>query len=280
MKRRGYCALSKTILSGEATENVVVSIHEYLTTIGDNVRERKTKLEDFIVFERLGKNSEDYPDAKSQPHSKGGTTRAGDVIPYVFYFEHYLSKQVLPPIERPCEPIEGTDRARLAECLGSNPDRYRPNNSGGTDMSNAKRFRDAVPFIVECRECKGSMPFAPIHEHQSAPLLPTGSACLSCKAPLKHGSLQMQLEAQIRRCILRYYEGWTVCDDFTCRSRTRAMGVYGRQCLCMGCGRTVQFGYGDEQMYNQLRYFASFDPNSIVKAGRSSGAYRFTSYLR
>jgi len=41
---------------------------------------------------RLGKNPEDYPDAKSQPHvqvairmkARGGTPRAGDVIPYVF----------------------------------------------------------------------------------------------------------------------------------------------------------------------------------------------------
>jgi len=33
-------------------------------------------------------------------------------------FDFYLSQQVLPPIERLCEEIEGTDRARLAECLG------------------------------------------------------------------------------------------------------------------------------------------------------------------
>lgn len=33
-------------------------------------------------------------------------------------FEYYVSQQILPPIERLCEPIEGTDRARLAECLG------------------------------------------------------------------------------------------------------------------------------------------------------------------
>ena len=30
-------------------------------------------------------------------------------------FEYYLSQQILPPIERLCEPIEGTDRARLAD---------------------------------------------------------------------------------------------------------------------------------------------------------------------
>lgn len=40
----------------------------------------------------MGKNPEDYPDAKSQPHvqvglrmkARGGTARAGDVIPYIF----------------------------------------------------------------------------------------------------------------------------------------------------------------------------------------------------
>jgi DNA polymerase alpha subunit A len=38
----------------------------------------------------LGKNPEDYPGSKSQPHvqvalkSRGGGARAGDVIPYVF----------------------------------------------------------------------------------------------------------------------------------------------------------------------------------------------------
>ena len=43
-------------------------------------------------IQRLGKNPEDYPDAKSQPHvqvalrlkAKGGSARAGDVIPYLF----------------------------------------------------------------------------------------------------------------------------------------------------------------------------------------------------
>lgn len=39
---------------------------------------------------------------------------ADDLVDY----EYYLSQQILPPVERLCEPIEGTDRARLAECLG------------------------------------------------------------------------------------------------------------------------------------------------------------------
>ena len=38
------------ILSGEATENVVENIHEYLVTIGETVRGGKSKIDDFIIF--------------------------------------------------------------------------------------------------------------------------------------------------------------------------------------------------------------------------------------
>ena len=100
MKRREYCSLSKAvsqyvldqILSGEATEVVVERIHEYLTTISDDIRCGKIKLDEFIIHKRLGKNPEDYPDAKSQPHvqvalrmkTRDVAVRAGNVIPYIF----------------------------------------------------------------------------------------------------------------------------------------------------------------------------------------------------
>ena len=104
-------------------------------------------------------------------------------------FEHYLSQQVLPPIERLCEPIEGTDRARLAECLGAflffrfivrilsidlglDPGRYRNSASGAAEdrsfstldsqLSDAERFKDATPFLVRCRHCQGQLPFVAI----------------------------------------------------------------------------------------------------------------------
>lgn len=146
--------------------------------MGDDVRCGKIKLDEFIIHKRLGKNPEDYPDAKSQPHmqvalrmkTRIAAVRAGDVIPYIFCsgdgdgagnpaqaerarhpdefrkagsevqtgeysarpesrdvylfrrvstdYKYYLAHQILPPIERLCDPIEGTDRARLAECLG------------------------------------------------------------------------------------------------------------------------------------------------------------------
>ncbi len=166
MKRREYSALSKNvsnyvldqILSGQATELVVEHIHEYLSDMADKIKRGEVALDDYIIFKRLGKNPEDYPDVKSQPHvqvalrmkARGGSARMGDVIPYIFClgedgasstksaqadrahhpdelrkkdselkvdYEHYLALQILPPVERLCESIEGTDRSRLAECL-------------------------------------------------------------------------------------------------------------------------------------------------------------------
>ncbi|TFK90825.1 hypothetical protein K466DRAFT_516455 [Polyporus arcularius HHB13444] len=315
MKRREYCALSKTvsqyvleqILSGEATETVVENIHEYLTTIGEQVRAGKIKLDEFIIYKRLGKNPEDYPDAKSQPHvqvalrmkGKGGNARAGDVIPYIFClgeggetsktaqadramhpdevrresdkhkidYEHYLAQQILPPIERLCEPIEGTDRARLAECLGLDPNRYRSAAAGESDevsfgtldslMSDAQRFKDADPFMVRCRACKGTVPCVPLSDRENSHVQASGLHCPQCRGPVGMASLQTQLEVQIREHIAKYYESWLVCDDSTCGNRTRMMGVYGRRCLRPGCRGSVAFEYSDAQLYNQLRYYMS-----------------------
>ena len=67
-------------------------IHDYLEALGKRVRAGEIDLEQFIILKRLGKNPQDYPDAKSQPHvqvalrlqAKGQTIKAGDVTPYVF----------------------------------------------------------------------------------------------------------------------------------------------------------------------------------------------------
>lgn len=80
------------VLYGKSTEDVVTEIHEYLTTIGQDLKEGKIDLDNLIVNKRLGKNPEEYPDKKSQPHvqvalrmkQKGISAKAGDVIPYLF----------------------------------------------------------------------------------------------------------------------------------------------------------------------------------------------------
>ncbi|KAH6916400.1 DNA polymerase alpha catalytic subunit [Coprinopsis sp. MPI-PUGE-AT-0042] len=298
MKRREYCALSKNvsqyvlgrILSGDSTEDVVESIHDYLSTVSNNVRTGQVQLDDFIIFKRLGKNPEDYPDAKSQPHvqvalrmkAKGQSARNGDVISYIFCsppesedtsktsqaerakhpdevrrggadvkvdHEYYLAHQVLPPIERLCDSIEGTDRARLAECLGLDPNRYRTLTTSDeklflsldSQMSDAERFRESEPFNVRCKSCQSVTDFKPLHDRSTPLVKVAGTTCLSCEKTITGVNLQLQLEVQIRSYIAKYYEGWTICDEETCKNRTRAMGVYGKRCLKPGCRGRVTF---------------------------------------
>ena len=64
-----------------------------------------------------------------------------------------------------------------------------------------------------------------------------------CGAPLPVQSLEIQLLKSLRshinqfinginRCLLL---GWVVCDDSTCRTRTRTISVMGQRCLVTGC---------------------------------------------
>jgi len=49
--------------------------------------------------------------------------------------EWYLSQQLLPPIARLCEPIEGTSVAQLAECLGLDSHRFSHTYMSNEGMS-------------------------------------------------------------------------------------------------------------------------------------------------
>ncbi|GAA5981594.1 hypothetical protein JCM5350_008038 [Sporobolomyces pararoseus] len=314
MKRREYSKLSKnaskTVLdyllgSDEATEVVIEQIHTYLTDLGEDIRAGKIPIDDFIINKRLGKNPEEYPDAKSLPHvqvalkmkAKNQSAKNGDVIPYIFCvpangertksaqaanahhpddvrragstlkidFEVYLSSQVLPPIERLCEHIEGTEKARLAECLGLDAANYKtsidaPEREFKTlqsQISDAQRFADAAPFTVRCRSCGSLTAFEPAHEKHSGVLNSIGMSCgsIDCQQPLSIPSVAVQLDLQIRSFIGKFYEAWLVCDESTCGNRTRMMSVYGKRCLAPQCRGAMHFEYSDSKLYDQLLYF-------------------------
>ncbi|ORY24867.1 hypothetical protein BCR39DRAFT_312260 [Naematelia encephala] len=334
MKRREFSKISKDssaavlkeILSGEATEVVVEKIHELLTALGENVRAGGVPLEDFIIFKRLGKNPEDYPDKKSQPHvqvalrmkSKGASVRAHDVIPYIMClggdgksarsaqadkafhpddlrrqgselkidYDFYLDVQILQPILRLCDSIEGTDRARLAECLGLDPTRYASTSGGGevaekqfytfeSQISDKERFRDADALRLRCMSCEAESSFEGLIDDSSNMVQPIGVVCPACSSVLPTASIAVQVENQIRAHISKYYLGWTVCDAEDCGARTRMMGVYGRRCLGLakaGCKGTIRLEYTDSMLYNQLLYYlALFDTDKALDKVKGTG---------
>lgn len=256
--------------------------------------------------------------------SKGATVRAHDVIPYILCigadgksarsaqadrafhpddlrrqgsdlkidYDLYLDGQVLQPVLRLCENIEGTDRARLAECLGLDPTRYsshtntiaeRTFSTLESQISDAERFKDAAPLTVRCPTCEASFTFegvaADVAELGGATLRAGagGVTCAACSSQVPSPSLAVQLENAIRAAISKYYLAWTVCDGEGCGARTRAMGVYGRRCLGFlkpGCKGTVRLEYSDLALYNQLLYFRNlFDAEKALAASRGTGRH-------
>ncbi|ELU43591.1 DNA polymerase alpha catalytic subunit, putative [Rhizoctonia solani AG-1 IA] len=342
------------ILSGDDAETVVERIHEYLRWMGENIRGGKVDMDDFIVFKRLGKAPEDYPKDNSLPHvhvakrmkERGGHARIGDVIPYIFClggdgtsvktgqadrafhpdelrktdselkidFEYYIAQQILPPVERLCDPIEGTDRARLAECLGLDPSRFQvsvgvidddPYRTLDSQIPDKERFREAAQFTVKCRKCQGSTVFPSVGSPEAPVITSAGVRCPGCSEELTLASIQVQLETQLRQQINNYYSGWMICEDATCGHRTRGMSVYGKRCLNPGCTAKDPMSYevcndgftwasdqwclhskfpqySDLKLYNQLLYYASlFDGHKAIEkaAGTSRHGKRCSSNL-
>lgn len=188
--------------------------------------------------------------------------------------EWYLYKQILPPIERLCAPIEGTDAVRLAECLGLDIRKYSIASSAAaqqqeeifpleTQIPDSVRFQDAARLRLRCRFCTESFLFEGLTssaDHCS----PNGIICSNrgCGKTFSTLSVVAQLEQAIRQQTSRYYEGWLVCDDASCGNRTRQMSVYGHRCLgprgqaedCLG---RMGYEYPEKKVYNQLLYFVS-----------------------
>lgn len=254
--------------------------------------------------------------------AKGTAVRAHDVIPYILClgpdgksarsaqadkafhpddlrrqgselkidYDLYLDSQVLQPILRLCESIEGTERARLAECLGLDPTRYVSQSQSvherqfftlESQISDEERFRDAEKLSIKCPSCAVTFEFEGIEQNlkinQSGQ---AGMACPSCANVIPQASVALQVELLIRKYIARYYLGWTICDGPDgCGQRTRNVSVYAKRCLGFAreggrCKGIVRLEYSDTELYNQLLYFRHlFDGDKLLDKVKGTGRY-------
>eukprot|EP00602_Paraphysomonas_sp_CaronLab_P000598 CAMPEP_0185022260 /NCGR_PEP_ID=MMETSP1103-20130426/4977_1 /TAXON_ID=36769 /ORGANISM="Paraphysomonas bandaiensis, Strain Caron Lab Isolate" /LENGTH=1359 /DNA_ID=CAMNT_0027554251 /DNA_START=80 /DNA_END=4156 /DNA_ORIENTATION=+ len=214
------------ILSGESREDIVAAIHDYLGSLATSVRAGEVDLSEFVVTKGLNKSPKDYPDVKGQPHLQvalqllkaNKPVNIGDHIPYVICcegpeknvaerahhpdeiargkgeltvdYEWYLSQQILPPISRLCEPIEGTSPAILSQHLGLDTSRYSNRTSafdefedgwGFTPRCNtddAVRFKDCEQLKLKCLSCKEVQKFSGVFGVNSG----SGLVCPTCGA--------------------------------------------------------------------------------------------------
>ena len=87
-------------------------------------------------------------------------------------YEWYLTQQILPPIARLCEPIEGTSTAQLAERLGLDAAKFARISGADADddaalcdyvpsskLDDSERFKGTTALSVPCGACNHTAPF-------------------------------------------------------------------------------------------------------------------------
>ncbi|KAI9025578.1 hypothetical protein DFJ74DRAFT_618536 [Hyaloraphidium curvatum] len=289
-------------------EEIVEKIHTYLRKVGEETRAGLIPIEKMVINKSLTKNVKEYNDAKVQPHvqvairmeARGQSARVGDTIPYVICvapgdardqsianrafhpdevmkegsglvidYEWYLQNQIVGPVQRLCDPIEGTDSGRIADCLGLDSTKYRASvamqefdtdevKTLDSQISDEERFRDVDRWNPRCRHCNQHSEFE-LLRHQPGDLPQCGIFCPNpeCKQRMPLPSLQAQLNAACRSHVERYQQSWLVCDDLSCGNRTRQVSVYGKRCLVRGCKGVMKLEYSDTKLFTQLSYYAS-----------------------
>ncbi|CAK4172103.1 unnamed protein product [Aphanomyces euteiches] len=329
MVRRDWCVLSKVvgndildfILSGMARDDVVEKIHEYLQTIGDNMRSGKEPIEQYVITKNLNKAPEQYPDKAKQYHvqvalalrNQGKAVGVGTQIPYVLCkeeeagtqrrayhpdevkrsqgalnidIEWYLEAQIHPPVNRLCAHIDGTSSPQLAHCLGLDTSKFSHSiqNVGDEEIDvipsvlqhDSDRFKSCTPLLLTCSKCQQENPFPGVFGPRSRSYT-CGLECPNedCRANFwgfeqqgLYGRIGDDLVAlisnrmhlAIRECTKRYYQGWVVCSEGTCGSRTQKQSLRGRKgdaCSVSGCRGTVCMEYSESALYTQLKYYQS-----------------------
>eukprot|EP00026_Physarum_polycephalum_P000493 Phypoly_transcript_00494.p1 GENE.Phypoly_transcript_00494~~Phypoly_transcript_00494.p1 ORF type:complete len:1064 (+),score=166.17 Phypoly_transcript_00494:1336-4527(+) len=302
------------ILSGKPREEIIDLIHQYLRTTRENIEQNKIPISQYTITKSLTKEPEDYQDAKSQPHvqvalkmrNMGKRVRQGDFIPYVICEGQgspaerafspdqiarsdgilkvdtawYLNQQILPPIARLCENIQGTDQPQLAACLGLDPSRfsrtilpstYEADNNyfaPSSELDAEEKFKNVDKFSILCRFCGQTEVFPGIFRDFSK--RQTGLSC-RCGEVYTSGFLQNQLEIAFRALVQKQYAGWMQCDEHSCKNRTRQSHFYKTHCRCIvpGCKGILRPEVTAEQVYTQLQYYQYlFDIDKYKPAGK------------
>lgn len=275
---------------------------------------RQVELSDLVITKQLTKRPEDYPDKAALPHvqvalrlnSSGGGNkklRQGDTVPYVVCTDgttnsmsqrayhpdelksnseltvdttYYLAHQLHPVVARLCDPIEGSNAARIAECLGLDPANYRSSrqyqscdgnddDALATELPPQERFRGCTRFTFICpaKECTTKVTMDdPFREGIGGAKEICLQTCPNpkCQHPVYTNvtSLVNAVTSQLRGYVKTYYASWLVCEDPGCNNRTKRVPmkfVRGFP-LCNVCHKGVLIReYTESQLYKQLCFY-------------------------
>lgn len=305
------------ILGDMDTEDALSDIYTYLEGVSSKLKSNEIPMTKLKINTRLSKDPDQYPGGNTMPavqvakrlREQGKIIKAGSVMTFVITDEnldsgasvadraraiqevlpksakyrvdcnYYLDKQLLAPITRLLENVDGYDVVRLAASLGLDSKRYearaRTMNSQGplqpleSMVADSERFRDSKDFCINCPSCHAHIKFGGIQASKEYNVTFSGLKCKNCDTTIPCLSISAQLEHFIRHEISYYYEGWLSCSE--CGLQTRQVSVYGRRCITRQgtvhlCTGTMKYCYSDKQLYNQLLYLQSlFDVDKAKK---------------
>ncbi|CAB3220978.1 unnamed protein product [Arctia plantaginis] len=295
------------ILSEQSADERLESIQIHLNKLKEDLMSGKMPLSMLTITKQLTKNPNEYADKHTQPHvqvalrlnnKNSRRFKKGDVVPYIICedgtansatqrayhieelknsehlkvdFTYYLAHQLHPVISRICEPIEGMDPARVADCLGLDPSGYRQivrREAANTDTyeveNEQEKYRQCKDFTFVCvgENCKT---VNKIRENivkldkESVTFL---DKCQNDKCSLRPvdylASVQNQLSLQIRQYHAQYYAGWLSCEDPACAQRSVRLpqSFAGGYPLCRLCEKGVMFReYTEKDLYLQINFF-------------------------
>jgi DNA polymerase alpha subunit A len=201
--------------------------------------------------------------------------------------EWYLTQQILPPVARLCEPIEGMSQQVLAEKLGLDASRYNHavRTSGDIDadelidytpassLSDTERFKEVEKFYLHCYGCGVESQFPGVYHvvtnsQTGNQNTVSGLHCTNpdCLRPMFWGhATQFECFARISNNISiwtqdvmrRYYSSTIRCDEPGCSLETRQLSVVGGVCLRRGCNGKMCSVFSERSVYTHLKYMES-----------------------
>jgi len=323
------------ILSDQPRETIVEKIHDNLQEIGSKVKEGSYPLSNYLIRKELTRDPQLYPGKDNLPHvrvairinqSMSKRVKSGDIVSYIVCKdgtsnpatqrsysedelnesdkltideEYYLSNQIHPVVTRLCDPIDGTDSALIAQCLGLDPSGFKSTSNTAREddeeqlmtiqATEEEKYQDCNKFVVTIGG--QSVQFDKGVFYETDP----GWTCTLAQ-PFCGGTLgdhltaiQNQLILTIRSDIRRYYQNWLLCEDPACGHRTRSVPTrctkYGAACpVCRVATMRPEFPY--KALYQQLCYYKlQFDVEYALRkykqdSNSSKGSLKLDSYRR
>ena len=196
--------------------------------------------------------------------------------------EWYLTQQILPPISRLCEPMEGLSAGLIAARLGLDSTKYIQRNSFTDDDLNEdnlvnyvpesfktdeERFQGVQKLMLSCSACGVSSEF-PGLLHATKGDASTLLGGFRCTNPLCHrphywgenspyecmARIINSMAMLVRQQQQEYYTCVIKCDDPACGLETRQLSVNGGVCLNRGCNGRMTSVFKERTLQNQLKY--------------------------